>query len=67
VTEAEFYVAVAAEVDEGQLVADIAYAGEEVASVRNVGGTWMVTLYVPVGADRADVPLDARGGASGRP
>ena len=46
-----FYVSVAAEVDEPDLVADIVFAGRQVAAVRRVAGVWTVTLYDPSGSE----------------
>lgn len=53
-----FYVAVAAEADESDLVADIVFDGRQVADVRRVDGNWLVTLYDPVGAEGYSLPLD---------
>ena len=53
-----FYVSVAAEADEPDLVADIAFAGKQVADVRLVDGAWTVTLYDPSGSEGFKLPLD---------
>ncbi len=53
-----FYVAVAAEADEPELVADIVYGGHQVAAVRSVAGEWVVTLYDPFGVEGFSFPLD---------
>jgi hypothetical protein len=53
-----FYVAIAAEVDEEDLVADIVFAGQQVADVRRLDQVWTVTLYTESGADEIRLPLD---------
>jgi hypothetical protein len=52
-----FYIAVAAEADEDDLVADIVYDGQQIADVRRVGGRWEVTFYCPA-SDRLRLPAD---------
>lgn len=54
----EFYVAVAGESGEPDLVADIVFSGSQVADVRRVAGTWIVTLYDASGSDGFRLPLD---------
>jgi hypothetical protein len=53
-----FYVAIAAEADEPDLVADIVFAGQQVADVRLIDGSWIVTLYDPFGAEGYRLPLE---------
>ena len=53
-----FYVSVAAEVDQPDIVADIVFAGRQVADVRLVEGVWTVTLYDPRGSEGFKLPLD---------
>lgn len=53
-----FYVAISAEADEPDLVADIVFAGQQIADIRLVEGSWLVTLYDPFGAEGYRVPLD---------
>jgi hypothetical protein len=52
-----FYVSVAAESDEPDLVADIVFSGNQVADVRRVDGTWTVTLYDGFGVEGFRLPL----------
>ena len=53
-----FYVSVAAEADEPDLVADVVFAGRQVAAVRRVDGVWTVTLYDPSGSEGFKLPFD---------
>jgi hypothetical protein len=53
-----FYISVAAEADQPDLVADIVFAGQQVADVRLVEGVWTVTLYDPRGSEGFKLPLD---------
>jgi hypothetical protein len=53
-----FYVAIVAEADEPELVADIVFAGNQVADVRLIDGGWTVTFYDPFGAEGFRFPLD---------
>lgn len=53
-----FYVSVAAEANEPDLVADVVFSGRQVADVRRVDGSWTVTLYDPFGHAGFRLPLD---------
>jgi hypothetical protein len=53
-----FYVSVLAAVDEDDLIADIVFAGRQVADVRIVAGKGVVTLYNSAGAEGSGMPLD---------
>jgi hypothetical protein len=53
-----FYVSIAAEAGEADLVADIVFAGRQVAAVRRVAGVGTVTLYDPAGSEGFELPLD---------
>ena len=53
-----FYVSVSAEADEPDLVADIIFAGQQVADVRLGDAGWTVTIYDPFGAEGFRLPLD---------
>lgn len=52
----EFYVAIAAEADEDDLVADIVYDGDQVASAARVDDEWVLTIYAGASRERS-VPL----------
>jgi hypothetical protein len=52
-----FYVAVLAAADEADLIADIVFAGQQVADVSRIDGCWTVTLYDPSGAEGFKLPL----------
>lgn len=58
-----FYVSVAAEADEPDLIADIVFAGQQVADVRLVEDVWTVTLYDRQGSEGFKLPLDGLLGA----
>jgi hypothetical protein len=53
------YVAVAAEADEHDLVADLVFRGQQVADIRRQEAQWVVTLYDPLGVEGFRVPLTA--------
>jgi hypothetical protein len=55
----EFEVTVSGEVDQDELIADVIYRGRGVADVRYVDEQWLITLYVPPGSDRRELPFQA--------
>lgn len=52
-----FYVAIAAEADQNDLVADIVYGGDHVASATRVDGEWVLIVYDIGGEGRRQLPL----------
>jgi hypothetical protein len=53
-----FYVAVAAEVDEDDLIADVVFEGVGIASVHRRGDALSATFYVSSGRPSLTVPLE---------
>jgi hypothetical protein len=55
--DARIYVAIAAEADADDLVADIVLEGEHVASVERAGDRWELVIYMAKDAHEARLPL----------
>ncbi len=53
-----FYVDISLEGGEDDLVADIGYRGDHIASAKRVSDEWVLTIYDHGGAGERHVPLD---------